>query len=110
MRSRCGRQAQQDPRDARSGEDDEHPNVEAKDRGSRRDRQERAGRFTLLGTGASNDRPNPSTGKVCRNRVCSANQIDRLRIMPTTAAVMAESAPASALLPRSPWQQVAMQQ
>ena len=48
----------------------------------------------------SNDSPNDRTGVVCRNSVCSANQIDRLRITPTTAAVIAVSAPASPLLPR----------
>ena len=52
-------------------------------------------------TGMSNDSPNERTGVVCRNSVCSANQIDRLRITPTTAAVIAVSAPASPLLPRS---------
>ena len=38
---------------------------------------------------------------VCRNSVCNPNQIDRFRITPTTAAVIADSAPASPLLPRS---------
>ena len=40
-------------------------------------------------SGMSNDRPNERNGVVCRNSVCSANQIDRLRITPTTAAVIA---------------------
>ncbi len=35
------------------------------------------------------------------NNTCSANQTDRLRITPTTAAVMAASAPASFRLPRN---------
>jgi len=61
----------------------------------------RAGTSTLEKTGASNAKPNPCTGMVCLNSVCSANQIDRLRMTPTTAAVMAVSAPASDLLPRS---------
>lgn len=50
-----------------------------------------AGRSMLVSTGASKDKPNAWTGKVCRNRVWSANQIDRLSITPTTAAVIAES-------------------
>jgi hypothetical protein len=60
-----------------------------------------AGTSTLEKTGASNAKPNPCTGTVCLNSVCSANQIDRLRITPTTAAVIAVSAPASPLLPRN---------
>src|SRR5882724_10772806 len=60
-----------------------------------------AGRSTLDSTGMSNDSPNDRTGEVSRNTVCSANQIDRLRITPTTAAVIAVNAPASPLLPRS---------
>src|SRR6476620_1983223 len=59
-----------------------------------------AGISTLDSTGMSNDSPNERTGEVSRNTVCSANQIDRLRITPTTAAVIAVSAPASPLLPR----------
>src|ERR1700687_4771964 len=55
---------------------------------------------TLDITGMSNDSPNDRTGEVSRNTVCSANQIDRLRITPTTAAVIAPSAPANPLLPR----------
>ena len=35
------------------------------------------------------------------NSTCNANQTDRLRITPTTAAVIAASAPASLRLPRS---------
>src|SRR5918993_43076 len=41
-----------------------------------------------------------SSGRTSRNTVWIANQIARLRTTPTTAAVIAESAPASALLPR----------
>src|SRR5882762_3649619 len=59
-----------------------------------------AGKSTLDNTGMSNDRANDRTGEVSRNTVCSANQTDRLRITPTTAAVIAVSAPASPLLPR----------
>src|SRR2546422_5840717 len=55
---------------------------------------------TLASTGASNDRPKPPTGRTSRNTVWMANQIARLRTTPTTAAVIAESAPLSALLPR----------
>ncbi len=51
--------------------------------------------------GISNDSPNDRNGVVCRNNVCRENQIDRFRITPTTAAVIAVSAPASPLLPRS---------
>ena len=60
-----------------------------------------AAKSTLDNTGMSNDSPNDRTGQVCRNTVCSANQIDRLRMTPTTAAVIAVSAPARPLLPRS---------
>ena len=56
---------------------------------------------TLEKTGISNENPNDRTGQVSRNTVWSANQIDRLRITPTTAAVIAVSAPANPLLPRS---------
>src|SRR6476661_11294207 len=59
-----------------------------------------AGTSTLDKTGISNDSPNDRTGQVSRNTVGSANQIDRLRIKQTTAAVIAVSAPASPLLPR----------
>ena len=59
-----------------------------------------AGTSTLLITGASKENPSARTGKLCLNSVCRANQIDRLRMTPTTAAVMAVSAPASDLLPR----------
>ena len=51
-----------------------------------------AGRSTLLGTGMPKSSGNACTGTVSRNSVCSANQIERLRITPTTAAVIAVSA------------------
>jgi hypothetical protein len=41
------------------------------------------------------------TGTVSRNTVWIANQIARLSTTPTTAAVIADSAPLSALLPRN---------
>src|ERR1700688_1263658 len=59
-----------------------------------------AQRSALAGTGASNARPEARTGVVSRKTVCTANQIARLRITPTTAAVIADNAPASALFPR----------
>src|SRR3979411_1266397 len=59
-----------------------------------------AGTSTLDITGISNDSPNDRTGEVSRNTVCSANQIERLRITPTPADVIAVSSPASPLLPR----------
>src|SRR5258708_1391366 len=56
---------------------------------------------TLLNLGASNDRGNRRTGSTARNTVWIANHTARFRMTPTTAAVIAESAPLSALLPRS---------
>src|SRR6266404_9161985 len=55
---------------------------------------------TLVSTGLSKESPKACTGVTSRNTVCSANQIARLSTTPTTAAVMAESAPLSALLSR----------
>src|SRR5947209_20631570 len=56
---------------------------------------------TVAKFGASNDNGNARTGTVSRNTVWMANQIARLSTTPTTAAVMADKAPLSALLPRS---------
>src|SRR5262249_27227968 len=56
---------------------------------------------TLAGTGSSKLRPYFCTGVSSRKMLCKANQIARLSTTPTTAAVIAESAPLSALLPRS---------
>src|SRR6266487_3492377 len=47
------------------------------------------------------DNGNARMGTVSRKTVWIANQIARLRITPTTAAVMADSAALSGLLPRS---------
>src|SRR6266567_3568384 len=55
----------------------------------------------LRSTGASNASPEKRTGVTSWNTVCTANQIARLRTTPTTAAVIAERAPLSALLPRN---------
>src|SRR5215468_3796412 len=55
---------------------------------------------TLAKLGASNDNGNARMGIVARNRLWIANQIARLRTTPTTAAVIADIAPLSALLPR----------
>src|SRR5262249_15334640 len=51
--------------------------------------------------GASNNSGNARTGTVWRNTLWIANQMARFKTTPTTAAVMAESAALSALLPRS---------
>ncbi len=59
-----------------------------------------AGTSRLDHTGRSKNSPNERIGEVSRNTVRRANQTDRLRITPTTAAVIAVSAPASPLLPR----------
>src|SRR5690348_8010529 len=59
-----------------------------------------AHRLTLLNLGASNDSGNRRTGSTSRNTVWIANQTARFRITPTTAAVIADSAPLRALLPR----------
>src|SRR5262245_57811257 len=56
---------------------------------------------TLDKTGASKESRNARMGVVCRKTVCTANQIARFKITPTTAAVMADKAALSALLPRS---------
>ena len=56
---------------------------------------------TLVRTGASNESGNARTGTVWRKTVWIANQMARFRITPTTAAVMADKAAFSALLPRS---------
>src|SRR5258707_14219355 len=60
-----------------------------------------AGTSTLDRTGMPNDSPNDRTGQVSWNTAWSANQIDRLRITPTTAAVMAGRAPGSPFLRRN---------
>src|SRR5690348_14010987 len=44
-------------------------------------------------TGTSNEKPKPRKCHASRNQVWSANQIARLRMTPTTAAVMPASAP-----------------
>src|SRR5713101_5908282 len=61
----------------------------------------RAHGSTVAKFGASNDNGNVRTGTVSRNTLWIANQIARLSTTPTTAAVMADKAPLSALLPRS---------
>src|SRR5215475_8048330 len=60
----------------------------------------RAHGSTVMRLGASNDNGNAWTGTVSRNTVWIANQMARFKTTPTTAAVMAESAALSALLPR----------
>src|SRR5262249_33970595 len=61
----------------------------------------RAHGSTLTKLGASNDNGNARTGTVSRNTLWIANQMARFKTTPTTAAVMADSAALSALLPRS---------
>src|SRR3984893_1052756 len=61
----------------------------------------RAHGSTVTKFGASNDNGNARTGTVSRNTLWIANQMARFKTTPTTAAVMAESAALSALLPRS---------
>src|SRR5262249_8712650 len=56
---------------------------------------------TLLKTGTSNDEGNTGTGTVALNTLWIANQAAKLRTTPTTAAVIADSAPLSARLPRN---------
>src|SRR5262249_430582 len=68
--------------------------------GAGRERR-RAQRATVTKFGASNDNGNARTGTVSRNTLWIANQMARFKTTPTTAAVMAESAALSALLPRS---------
>jgi hypothetical protein len=55
----------------------------------------------LPGTGRSIDPPRTATGTTRSNITWTANQMARLRITPTTAAVIAASAPATTRLPRS---------
>ena len=55
----------------------------------------------LASTGTSNDRPKPRTGDGRPEQRVDGEPDRRLRMTPTTAAVIADSAPASALLPRS---------
>src|SRR5207248_4340174 len=52
-------------------------------------------------TGTSNEKPKPRKCHAARNQVWSANQIARLRMTPTTAAVMPASAPLRGLLSRN---------
>src|SRR5262249_32359991 len=61
----------------------------------------RAHGSTVTKFGASNDNGNARTGTVSWKTVWIANQIARFKITPTTAAVIAESAALSAVLPRS---------
>src|SRR5687767_2325442 len=56
---------------------------------------------TLVRTGASKESGNARTGTVWRKTVWIANQIARFKITPTTAAVRADKAALSDLLPRS---------
>ena len=60
----------------------------------------RAQTFTVASTGASKASGPQRKGRTSPKMVWTANQTARLRITPTTAAVMADKAPASALLPR----------
>jgi hypothetical protein len=53
----------------------------------------------LDSTGISKEKPKPFSLCAWWNQVCSANQIARLRMTPTTAAVMPASAPLSACCP-----------
>ena len=79
----------------------QHAELEAEDRGRGRDRQHQRRDVDARQHRHVEGQPEaraPAT--VSRNSVCSANQIERLRMTPTTAAVIAESAPASPLLPR----------
>src|SRR3954452_215499 len=55
---------------------------------------------TVLRIGASKEKPNPCTCAARRNQVWSTNQIARLRITPTTAAVIPAKPPLSGLLLR----------
>jgi hypothetical protein len=55
----------------------------------------------LANTGASKRSGPASIGATLRNKVWTANQIARLRMTPTTAAVIADKAPATAVLLRS---------
>src|SRR5687768_9757786 len=61
----------------------------------------RAAMLTLLHTGTSSDSRATRTSRTSPNKACSANQAARLAMTPTTAAVIADSAPVSALFPRS---------
>src|SRR5215831_18286224 len=56
--------------------------------------------LTLAKTGMSKPSPYQRSGMVSRKIVCSANQIARLRMTPTTAAVMPARAPDNGLLSR----------
>src|SRR5262249_51354885 len=58
-----------------------------------------ASQSTLAKRGASNDNGNAWTGTVSRNTLWIANQMARFKTTPTTAAVMADRAALSALLP-----------
>src|SRR5215210_5908378 len=60
----------------------------------------RAHGSTLENLGASNAKGNACTGSTSRKIVWIANQIARLRMTPTTAAVRADKEAVRALLPR----------
>ena len=60
-----------------------------------------AGQLTLARTGMGSARTGAPTVTTCAKMVWSANHTARLRITPTTAAVIAERAAFSALLPIS---------
>src|SRR5258708_8464786 len=59
------------------------------------------GTLTELNTGRSTEAPSQRTGACYANSTCSANHTARFRITPTTAAVIAANAAASALLARN---------
>src|SRR5262249_9460306 len=60
-----------------------------------------AHRSTLVGLGASNANGKTCTGTTSRNTTWIANHTARFKTTPTTAAVIADKAPLSSLLPRS---------
>src|SRR3954465_1101099 len=61
----------------------------------------RAGRLTVPRTGASSVMPSARTSTSSWKMTCRANQIAKFRMTPTTAAVIADSAPPNARLPRN---------
>jgi len=88
----------------------QHSHIEAEDRGSWRDGKGQRGNIDARPDRHVERQPERSPGTVLPEHVCSANQIDRLRITPTTAAVIADSAPASPLLPRNGFDERARQE
>lgn len=96
--SNCSDQAKQKARGAGSYKTVSIPNLSQKIASAAASDSSSAAGSTLAKIGISKDIPKLRIGTNSRNTVWIANQIEGLRITPTTAAVIADSAPARAFV------------